>query len=248
MAMERVAGRNLGKLLDEEVRLPPLRALGIAIQIARALRKAHGEKVVHRDLKPDNVMVLPDEDGLDFVKVLDFGLVKVFDAEASDISAVPDITHVGSMMGTPAYMAPEQAVGEVVDGRADIYALGVIMFEMITGHVPFQSPNIMALINMHLLQTPPRIKDFVPTCPDEISEIVDHCLKKSPDQRPHSIDELLARLKLTWRVLTDESYAGTDPTLALDLTRDLTRQLEAVKEPTLKARILKWITGGDGGK
>src|SRR5688572_12989673 len=105
IAMERVPGRNLATLLEEEQRLPPLRALGIAIQIARALRKAHGEGVVHRDLKPDNVMVQPAEDGLDFVKVLDFGLVKVFDTEASGISPDEEISYAGSFMGTPAYMA-----------------------------------------------------------------------------------------------------------------------------------------------
>ena len=242
MAMERVPGRNLSYLLQEEHRLPPLRALAIAIQIARALRKAHNEGVVHRDLKPDNVMVQPDEDGLDFLKVLDFGLVKVFDPDASDISSHPDITHAGSMMGTPAYMAPEQAIGESVDGRADIYALGVMMFQMITGHVPFQSSNLVALINMHLLQAPPVITQLVPTCPIELAEITDRCLKKAPDDRFRTVDELLAALKLVWRTLTDESF-GTDPTLALD-----TLALDLVKEPTLKARILKWITGSYSDK
>ncbi len=244
MAMERVAGRNLARVLEEETRLLPQRALGIAIQIARALRKAHREGVVHRDLKPDNVMVQPDEDGLDFVKVLDFGLVKVFDPEASDLyPPQSDITHAGSMMGTPAYMAPEQAVGEAVDGRADMYALGVIMFQMIAGRVPFYSSNLMTLINMHLLQPAPSLTQFLPSCPPEISELVDRCLKKDPDERYRTMDELLAQLKLAWRVLTDESF-GTDPTLAITSLTD--PRLAALKEPTLKARILKWITGGEG--
>jgi serine/threonine-protein kinase len=251
IAMERVPGRNLGEVLEDEKRLPVIRALNIAIQIARGLRKAHREGAVHRDLKPDNIMVQPDEDGLDFVKILDFGLVKLFVpemAESEDEELQP-ITHVGTMMGTPAYMAPEQAVGEAVDGRADIYALGAMLFEMIAGRVPFQAPGVVELVNMHLVKPPPRLTELV-ACPIDVTMIVDRCLRKSPLDRYQTVDELLAHLKAAWRLLTDESF-GTDPTFVIpDLVprESLARStLERAARPANKLEKrcswLGWITG-----
>jgi eukaryotic-like serine/threonine-protein kinase len=195
MVMERIPGRNLRMLLEEEKRLFPRRALSIAIQIARALRKAHREGVMHRDLKPDNVMVQPDEDGLDFVKVLDFGLVKVFDPEISGVDFQPEITRADAILGTPAYMSPEQAAGSAVDGRTDLYALGVMLFQMIAGHPPFQAANPIVLINMHVLKPAPRLTELVPSCPIAIAEIVDRCLRKTAAERHASVDELLAELE-----------------------------------------------------
>src|SRR5262249_28750299 len=153
--------------------LSPERAISISIQIARALRKAHQEGVVHRDLKPANIMVHFDDEGLDRVKVLDFGLVKVFAPEESDISspnAQDALTRAGCMVGTPEYVAPEQALGDAVDGRADIYSLGILMFQMITGKLPYSGASVVETVNQHFTAAIPNIHESNPEirCPVDL--------------------------------------------------------------------------------
>src|SRR5690606_15585641 len=135
LVLEYVEGRPLSALIEEgPLRLD--RALEIALQIALALDAAHTSGIVHRDMKPDNVLLVEREGGKDFVKVLDFGIAKVQTAVAGD----RPITQVGLVYGTPEYMAPEQALGQEVDARADIYALGVILYELLSGERPYGGP------------------------------------------------------------------------------------------------------------
>src|SRR5688572_10611153 len=134
IAMELLEGRTLHRALREEGPFPPDRAMHIARQVCRSLREAHTLGVIHRDLKPANVYLVQHGDENDFVKVLDFGLVKNLDEKGEEL------TQTGLFMGSPKYMSPEQIRGERVDSRVDVYALGVMMYEMLTGKVPFDRP------------------------------------------------------------------------------------------------------------
>ncbi len=150
IAMELIEGASLRTVLRASGPLPPLRALGIAAQIAASLADAHAHAIIHRDLKPDNVMVQDRGRARDIARVLDFGIAKLRD----DTRATQRMTQAGDMLGTPQYMAPEQIRGEVIDGRTDVYALGCIIYEMLTGRMVFEAPTVMALLSKHLLEPP----------------------------------------------------------------------------------------------
>src|SRR5690606_16763494 len=152
-----------GRSLREELargRMPVVRALHIARQIAAALRAAHAHGIVHRDLKPENVMLVERDGDPDFVKVLDFGVAKV---PIGEIPAAGSsrISRAGMVFGTPEYMAPEQALGEAVDGRADLYALGAMLFEMLAGVRPFVSTTPVGILGQQLSQPPPRFAERI---------------------------------------------------------------------------------------
>jgi serine/threonine protein kinase len=131
IAMEYVDGRSLAALLEEEGPLAPARVVELLGQVCESLEEAHGKRIVHRDLKPENIMIVPRPGGGELVKVLDFGIAKAIDEPGH--AAVPVITSAGAIVGSPPYMSPEQFVAGELDARADVYALGVIGYEMLTG-------------------------------------------------------------------------------------------------------------------
>ncbi|MFT3921651.1 MAG: protein kinase [Myxococcales bacterium] len=188
IAMELVEGRSLFSVIREEAPLPAARVVHIALQIARSLREAHRLDVIHRDLKPGNVLLTRHGDEDDFVKVLDFGLVKHVESEAEQ-----ELTQAGLFMGSPKYMSPEQIRGERVDPRSDIYALGVVMYEMLTGKAPFERENTVKLLMAHMHEMVPPIDQ--PGVPPALIELVQRCLAKQPDNRPASMDEMIVLLK-----------------------------------------------------
>jgi serine/threonine protein kinase len=151
IAMEFLEGRSLRQVVGAEGPLPPLRALHIAGQIAASIADAHRHGIVHRDLKPDNVMLIERGREKDVVRVLDFGIAKLRDEQKQTVNPM---TRAGDLVGTPQYMAPEQIRGESVDGRADVYALGAILYETITGRLVFDGPSLMAILSRHLLDVP----------------------------------------------------------------------------------------------
>jgi len=188
LVLEYVAGRGLGRVLASEGPLPVERAAFIAGRIAAALAAAHAVGIVHRDLKPDNVMLL-DKSGIsDFVKVLDFGIAKI-DSRATQ--AGTQLTQLGSVFGTPQYMAPEQAAGKVVDHRADLYALGLMLYEMLSGKPAFQSSEMIALLMMQMTQPPPPLPEHIPA---ELRELVMDLLHKEPAERPQDANEVVQRI------------------------------------------------------
>ncbi len=128
-----------------------LSAVVVAQQIAASLADAHAHGIVHRDLKPDNVMLTERGKDRDVVRVLDFGIAKLRDDDRQTVNAM---TRAGDLIGTPQYMAPEQIRGEQVDGRTDVYALGAMLYEMVTGRLPFEGPTVMAILSRHLTDTP----------------------------------------------------------------------------------------------
>jgi serine/threonine-protein kinase len=190
LVLEFVSGRSLRQLIDAEGRLPPARALAIAGQIAEALAAAHAAEIVHRDLKPGNVMLLERDGNSEFVKVLDFGLARVL----GQPSTAEPLTRSGAIFGTPEYMAPEQARGEAVDHRADLYALGIILYELLSGKPPFQAQELVAVLIKHLQEPPPPLPADIPA---PLAAYVMSLLDKQPAQRPQdalSVVKALRRL------------------------------------------------------
>jgi serine/threonine-protein kinase len=211
MAMELVRGVSLRKALDPGA-LRVRRSLVIARQILEALVHAHAQGLVHRDLKPENVMLTTaGEPGSEYelVKLLDFGLVKLVGEAALDIGA-DRLTRTGVVFGTPAYMAPEQALGRVVDGRADLYALGVMLFEMLSGRRPFEAADPMALMRLQVAEPAPELRTVTGAQPWHtplLEGLVRRSLEKRAEARFAGAAEMLAALDAAFTSL-DHLPAG----------------------------------------
>ena len=192
IAMEYIEGKTLHRVLREEGPLSEGRTAHIARQICRSLREAHGIGVVHRDLKPGNVLLVTHEDEHDNVKVLDFGLVK-------DTQSGEDLTQQGLFMGSPKYMAPEQITGGEISARTDIYALGIMMFEMITGRVPFDKGASVGTLMSHVHEPVPLLGEMYPdlAISPAMETLIYRCLDKDPQKRFSSMNDLLVALKRT---------------------------------------------------
>jgi serine/threonine-protein kinase len=182
IAMQYIQGTTLSKLIHDEKSLDPARIIAIAKQIGRGLKYAHQNEIVHRDIKSGNIMVEPG----DKIYISDFGIAKVIDA--------PSITTTGMAMGTPEYMAPEQCEGGVVDGQSDLYGLGCILYEMVTGRPPFLADTPLAVAYKQVHETPPLLSKKCPDVPPRLELVVAKCLKKSKEERYRSADELLRDL------------------------------------------------------
>jgi serine/threonine protein kinase len=205
MAMEYLEGHTLHRAIREAGYFPEERAAHIARQICRALREAHSLGVIHRDLKPANIFLVEHGDETDFVKVLDFGLVKNVGEGKGE-----DLTQTGLFMGSPKYMAPEQIRGDKVDARTDIYALGIILYEMVTGKVPFDRPNSVNILMAHVNEDPPALRQMNPNVnvSPAIEDAIARCLAKHPDQRFRSMDEVLAALKRIGGAALTQTVSG----------------------------------------
>ncbi|HTJ82580.1 MAG TPA: serine/threonine-protein kinase, partial [Polyangiaceae bacterium] len=183
-AMEYLDGQSLTQIIEQR---PDARRIAtIAMQVTNGLGAAHERGIVHRDLKPDNIFVTKHA-GSDFVKILDFGIAKVTSHNDSQ-----KLTKAGAVFGTPHYMSPEQAAGLNVDHRADIYALGVIMYEMAAGRLPFEAESFMGILTKHMYEAPAPIRTVVQgaDCPPALEAIVQKCLEKRPERRYQSCGEL----------------------------------------------------------
>lgn len=180
MAMEYLTGVSLGDHLERYRRLPAAEALDAAAQIAEAMEECHDKGVLHRDLKPDNILLVPQKAG-HFVKILDFGIARV---------PTPDAKTTATLMGTPRYMPPEQLLQQHVDAGVDIYALGVILFEMLAGEPPIVAKTPMEYIHLNLSAPPRKLTDVVPGMPPPLVDLVDRMLAKERDRRPASMGEV----------------------------------------------------------
>jgi beta-lactam-binding protein with PASTA domain/predicted Ser/Thr protein kinase len=192
IAMEYLRGPSLKQLIRESAPLPALRTIDIAVQILKAARFAHRQGIIHRDLKPHNVIVC---DG-DHIKVTDFGIAR---------AGASDMTETGSIMGTAQYLSPEQAQGMAVSPASDLYSVGVILYEMLTGHVPFEADSAVTIAIKHVSEAPPPMRQYNPDVPPELEQVVLWALNKDPADRPATADALIDALTAARSAIT----AGT---------------------------------------
>jgi len=204
LVMELVEGRSLASLLEEEIFLGPSTAVPIFLQICDGLSHAHTMHVLHRDLKPGNVIIGRWLTGVDRLKVVDFGIAKSIAPAAT--SATNQLTQTGELIGSPLYMSPEQCRGEQLNAQSDIYSLGCVMYEVLTGKPPFTGNNPVTVILQHLNDRPARFNKSLDV-PAVLEAIVLKCLAKSPDQRYQSVDDLYKDL--------DAFSQGTAPKIAV---------------------------------
>ena len=203
--MEHVDAETLASTLQQKHSLPIADAVEVVRQMADGLGAAHTAGIVHRDLKPENVFVGHESDGSMLVKIFDFGVAKVTRAKSR-------LTHVGAIFGTPSYMSPEQARGQSVDQRADIYALGVMLFEMVAGHLPFDGDDPLAVMAQHVdAPVPPLTTPSGDAVPPGVDAVVRRCLEKNREDRYPSVAELLADL-----VDAEHAPSGPHPLPAAD--------------------------------
>ena len=218
LALEYVEGRSLREVLSTG-HLELGRALHIVRQIASALWRAHGLGIVHRDLKPENVMLVRRDDDPDFVKVLDFGIAKVpvGSLVGEHKASGQALTQLGMVYGTPEYMAPEQALGQVVDARADLYALGAMTFEMITGARPFDHESKVTLLGMHVTAPIPSMSARAPAAnvPPEVEAIVTRLLAKESSDRFSDAKELIELLDAVAERLAGQGRIAEAPPRSL---------------------------------
>src|ERR671935_945476 len=183
LVFELVEGQTLADVLREEGRLPVRRALEIAIQVARGLAFAHEQGLVHRDVKPQNVIL--NGDGR--AKVTDFGIARSLDVQG--------VTQSGAVLGTSNYIAPEQASGQPVDRTTDVYSLGVVLFELLTGEVPFPGESFVAVAMQHVSEAPPSLLEVRPDVPARVAHAVARALEKDPAARFPTMDAFAAELQ-----------------------------------------------------
>jgi serine/threonine protein kinase len=191
--MDLLNGTTLAKLLTCEGRLDVRRTLTIVKQVLEALSEAHKKGIIHRDIKPPNIVLIDKEETKEFVKLVDFSIAKM--ADNSTIDPV-QLTVDGIICGSPAYMSPEQCRGADVDGRSDIYSIGIVLFESLTGKRPFSAKDLVSLMYLHVNDEPPKLSDVEPDLqfPAELENLVSSTLAKDPAQRPQNVEALLARL------------------------------------------------------
>src|SRR5437870_4820087 len=185
MVMEWVEGRLLRQVLNEQRKLPPERAVRIALRILDTLEYLHSHGIVHRDLKPENVMV----DAEDRIKLIDFGIAAKTGARRLTFAKL------SQTLGTPDYISPEQVKGKRGDARSDLYAMGVMLYEMLTGKVPFTGPNAFVIMNDRLLNNPVPPREIDPSISPQLQEIIYRALERDPDKRYPSVREFAQELE-----------------------------------------------------
>ena len=252
LVVQLVRGPSLYDLIQREP-IPWPRACVLAAQIADALAAAHAAGIIHRDLKPDNIHVETRHDGSDLVKVLDFGIARMageveaqseLDLAEHDAGNRP-LTRVGTVMGTPGYMAPEQATGDPLDGRADLYALGIILWEMITGRSLFDADTLAAIVTQQLAMEQPPALGVVSgdqSVPIALQDVVDQLLKPNPVDRPVSAGEVRDTLRrITLRAAVEVQHGPSTGGIPLDTGDHLASQLSG-NHFTLEhtQRVIPW--------
>jgi tetratricopeptide (TPR) repeat protein len=217
VVMDLLEGRTLADLIASGESLSLERILAIMIQVCRGLEHAHGRGILHRDIKPSNIMLVSDENGLESVKILDFGIAK---AIGIDKKRGPALTKTGEIIGTPSYMSPEQGQGHEVDERSDIYSFGCVFYELLKGELPFEEANTVKTILKHIMQEPlPLVSKPGLEIPPALSQLVLCCLEKAPSARYQSAEQIRLQLE---KIKDGEALADLQITLK---TRKLANKL-----------------------
>lgn len=189
LAMEFIDGKPLSRVISEQRVLPIERVAHITNQIAEALSAAHALPMIHRDLKPDNIMITHKGANTDFVKVLDFGIAKALADEGGE-----NLTKTGFVLGTPVYMSPEQLLGEELDARSDIYSLAIIVYEMLSGRLPFEGDNLQAVMMKRVMTDPIRLRVAAPSLSESVEQAVMSALERNRDARTPTVEAFAAEL------------------------------------------------------
>jgi hypothetical protein len=237
--MELLKGGSLREVLRDDGPLPPVRVLHIAVQMAEALAAVHEAGIVHRDLKPDNVFLTTRARQRDFVKLLDFGIAKLGrDLAGEGLKS----TQAGTLIGTPAYMSPEQLQGGAIDARADIYSFGAVCWELLTGRRVFVAKALPELMYKHFSEAPEAPSVHAPSpvaVPAALDELLLECLAKKPDDRPASMREILSRLLPLYDGHSNEFFAATsgEITMSREARRELREQAKAAAREKENATI-----------
>ena len=183
IVFELIEGDNVKELVERGGPLPVRRALELGLEVAQALAFAHGQGLVHRDVKPQNVLL--NDEG--HAKVTDFGIARSFDTLSN--------TQTGTVLGTSHYIAPEQARGEHVDAQTDIYSFGVVLYELLTGELPYSGDNFLTVAMKHVNEPIPSVFDRRPDTPLRLASLIERCMAKSPADRPASMDDVVGELE-----------------------------------------------------
>ncbi len=207
IVMEYIRGISLDEVLQRNGRLTPARVGRLIYQLCEVLQAAHALGIIHRDLKPSNLMIVDADTPYELLKVMDFGLAKML---TPDQFAKITQTHTEFAVGTPGYMCPEQARGDEMDGRGDLYSVGVILYELLTGKLPFSGRSTMDLLLAHVTEEPPPLSIANLDVPPAVEEVVRRCLAKTPKDRPRSARELA---ELYEAALTNASLLSALPVL-----------------------------------
>jgi serine/threonine protein kinase/Tfp pilus assembly protein PilF len=223
LTMDFLHGHSLQQVIRQEGVLSSKRALNIFLQVCKALSHAHEHGVVHRDLKPGNIMLISTSDEEDFVKIIDFGIAKVSNPVKKQSG---ELTQTGQVVGSPTYMAPEQLLGDPVDARTDIYAFGCVMYECLTGRTPFDGDTVFSVMHQHISDPPPPISEVNPNVevPQELAQTVMQCLEKEPGKRFQTMKELRERLA----EITDQ----TSSMVIVRVPRDKSKSTPVIKKPS----------------
>ena len=234
LVMQYVDGQSLRKVINQCGPLPFERVIGIITQIAGALSAAHKLDVIHRDLKPDNIMLCASDEGEDFVQVLDFGIAKVLSGDMSTT-----FTQAGEAVGTPRYISPEQAKAETVGPPTDIYSLAVITYEMLVGDTPFTADTAMSMLFKHVNEAPPPPREINPKLqiPASAEAVLLRALSKNPDHRPQDVKEFVQQLATCLlgddTEKTDTSLSQQSPTALRMTATESGSSLEQVQRITM---------------
>ena len=207
IVMELLEGRPLREVLAHESPLDPARAVSVMLQVAAAVAAAHEAGIIHRDLKPGNIFVVQRAHAPHIVKVLDFGIAKLA-VDTTDANPVNTLTGTGVMIGTPRYMSPEQCDGAPLTPSSDVYSMGVILYEMLTGQTPFTGASPLALALKHSSELPRPLRELIPNIPPQLEQVVLHTLEKKPEDRPPDAGAFRRELYDTADRLGLEHFAG----------------------------------------
>jgi eukaryotic-like serine/threonine-protein kinase len=231
MVMEFIQGQTLGYYLERNAPFTVTRCLEILKPLCQALDAAHQRNILHRDLKPANILVAKDSSDRETVKLVDFGLVKLLEPDNEITQGSTNLTGMGEACGTPYYMSPEQIIGQPLSPTADIYSLGVIIYQMLTGKLPIESSSIRQILSIKINQDLPPPSEKFPFIPTTLDRVLQKSMARNPRNRYQTAGELLADFQRVTAEITAEFSQPTEPSLGSAVVTDVRKEFIETNEP-----------------